>query len=119
MKPAIHLNRTWQIGEHLRHLGDGDWIPMLDSSGHALPSIWGKQGVRGLKKDGTHIGFDFIKMGPGARFPLHTHEGDHEIYFIKGDGYVHINGEDIFVTAGHMIHIPAEYPHSVWVSRAA
>ncbi len=117
MKLTFH--REWELEKHLRHIHSGQWIPMRDDSNNILPGIHGKHGVRGLKKDGTHIGCDFIRMRPGSRFPLHTHEGDHEIYFIKGNGFVHINGKNIAVTAGHLIHIPAEYPHGVWVAEDA
>ena len=77
--------------------------------------IEGMKGVSGTKKDGSRIGADFIRMQPGAKFEPHIHEGDHEIYFISGAGFVHINGEDVVVTAGHLIHIPGEYTHGVWV----
>jgi mannose-6-phosphate isomerase-like protein (cupin superfamily) len=111
--------RPWREDEHLRHLSEGKWGPMYDDAGVKLFDIEGKRGVMARKADGTHIGCDFIRMYPGARFPLHTHEGDHEIYFISGIGFVHIDGEDICVTAGHLIHIPAEYPHAVWVGEEA
>ncbi len=111
--------RAWDAEKHLRHLHGKKWEPMQDDGGNILEGIDGKRGVRGTKKDGTHIGCDFIRMRPGSRFPLHIHEGDHAIYIIKGNGFVHIDGRDIAVTAGHMIYIPAEYPHGVWVAEDA
>ena len=113
------MDRSWERDWHLRHLDDGEWRPMCDSEGNQLVGIDGKWGVRGQKPDGSHIGCDFIRMQPGTGFPLHTHDGDHEIYFISGYGFVYINGQNISVTAGHIIHIPAEYAHSVWVPDAA
>ncbi len=113
------VERTWDESQHLRHIDDGEWLPMYAPDGSVLLGIEGKSGVRGMKDDGTHIGCDFIRMQPGARFELHVHEGDHEIYFIKGSGFVHIDGADIPVNAGHLIHIPGEYPHGVWVSEEA
>lgn len=107
--------RYWDADEHLANAHLGEWRPMVGPDGKALPGIDGKAGVRGAKLDGTHIGADFIRMQPGARFALHVHEGEHEIYFVSGSGAVHIDGEDIRVTGGHLIHIPAEYPHGVWV----
>jgi quercetin dioxygenase-like cupin family protein len=88
-------------------------------NGTVLPGIEGKRGVRGIKADGSHIGADFIRMQPGSRFELHVHEGDHELYVISGAGFVHINGEDVAVRTGSLIHIPAEYPHGVWVAEHA
>jgi quercetin dioxygenase-like cupin family protein len=113
----IPLERTWIKFEHLRHLDDeGAWVPMYDNGGNILIGIEGKCGVRGRKPDGTYIGGDFIRMQPGTAFPLHTHEGEHEIFFISGFGWVSIADEEINVRAGHAIHIPAEYRHAVWVS---
>jgi len=111
--------RPWREAEHLRHLSEGNWEPMYDDIGVPLLDIQGKRGVRAQKTDGSYVGCDFIRMYPGARFPLHTHEGDHELYFISGIGFVHVDGKDILVTAGHLIHIPAEYPHAVWVGEEA
>lgn len=111
--------RTWRYRDHIRHITDGDWRAMYDDAGVPLRGIDGKQGVRDIKADGSAIGCDFVRMQPGSRFPLHTHEGDHELYIITGGGFVHIDGRDIAVTAGHMIHIPAEYPHGVWVAAEA
>lgn len=111
--------RPWNAAEHLRHIIDEDWLPMYAPDGTSLPGIEGKRGVRGQKTDGTHIGADFIRMHPGSRFALHVHEGEHVIYFIRGCGFVHINGEDIPVSGGHLIHIPGEYPHGVWVAKGA
>jgi mannose-6-phosphate isomerase-like protein (cupin superfamily) len=109
------VERTWDAGEHLRHIEEGEWLPMRGPDGAPLAGIDGKHGVRGVKGDGSYIGCDFVRMAPGARFALHVHAGDHEIYFISGGGFVHIDGADIGVTGGHVIHIPAEYPHGVWV----
>jgi quercetin dioxygenase-like cupin family protein len=115
MDVKLRFKRNWQEEKHLRHLADGQWIPMLDSDGNVLPGIDGMHGVRDEKGDGTYIGADFVRMQHGTAFPLHSHHGDHEIYVIKGAGIVHINGKDVVVKAGHLIHIPAEYPHGISV----
>ena len=60
--------RSWDLERHLRHLDDGEWIPMLDADGKILPGIFGKSGVRGANCDGTHIGGDYIKNGTRHRF---------------------------------------------------
>lgn len=112
-------DRSWDRERHLSHIDDGEWLPMLDADGKVLEGIVGKAGVAGTKKDGTEIGADFVKMSPGTQFPLHEHDGDHEIYFISGNGFVHIDGKDVPVRAGNAIHIPGEYPHGVWVDASA
>jgi mannose-6-phosphate isomerase-like protein (cupin superfamily) len=108
-------DRAWKLQQHLRHLSEENWVPMYDDHGNVLAGIEGMPGVRDQKPDGTFIGADFVRMQPGASFPLHTHQGDHEIYFISGFGFVTINEDAIAVRAGSLIHIPAEYPHAVWV----
>jgi quercetin dioxygenase-like cupin family protein len=115
----IRLAREWDRDEHLRHLDEGDWLPMFDAEKRALHGIHGKRGVSAETNDGTRIGADYIRMQPGSSFPLHVHEGEHEIYFIRGSGFVRINGSDEAVREGHIVHIPAEYPHGVWVPTAA
>jgi mannose-6-phosphate isomerase-like protein (cupin superfamily) len=111
------LTCEWIPGEHLHHIDEGDWGPMYDESGTVLKGIQGKRGVRSRKPDGTWIGADFVQMQPGSAFPMHTHAGDHEIYFIQGAGFVQIDRHDIRVEGGHIIHIPAECAHGIWVPR--
>jgi len=107
--------RLWDAKKHYADDCQKSWAPLCDDYGHILPGVFGRKGVRGERKDGSFIGADLISMAPGSRFPMHTHEGDHEIYFIQGKGFVSIDGEDIAVKTGDLIHIPAEYPHAVWV----
>jgi quercetin dioxygenase-like cupin family protein len=111
--------RAWDIVRHIRHIDEGPWKSLIGPDGKVLPGISGKIGVSGPKGDGTRIGADFIKMDPGARFQLHTHVGDHEIFFISGEGFVHVDGRDNPVRAGHLVHIPGEYAHGVWVADGA
>jgi mannose-6-phosphate isomerase-like protein (cupin superfamily) len=91
-------------------------VPLIDPDGHVLPGIRGAQGVRTEKLDGSYLGCDFIWLQPESGFPMHTHAGDHILYVIRGAGFVHIDGRDIPVGVGDVIHIPAEYPHRVWTS---
>ena len=120
MDTRIRLEeRSWDREQHLRHISEGDWSPMLDADGKVLRGIVGKHGVAGEKMDGTEIGSDYVKMEPGSHFPLHEHEGDHQIYFISGEGFVHIDGDNVAVREGTLIHIPGEYPHGVWVDEKA
>lgn len=107
--------RKWNPGLHLRHLNDNRWVPMTDLHGATLRGIEGMHGIRDQKLDGASIGADFIRMQPGSSFPLHTHDGDHELYVIHGNGLVFIDSMNVRVHEGHLIHIPAEYPHQVWV----
>jgi quercetin dioxygenase-like cupin family protein len=74
--------------------------------------------VRAEQADGAHFGCDFIWLEPWCGFPMHTHAGDHILYVIEGEGFVHIDGEDIAVSAGHVIHIAAEYPHRLFTHQS-
>lgn len=107
--------RTFDLSEHLRSIEQGQWLPLVNPQGMALSGIMGKRGVRGVKLDGSAFGTDFIMMQPGAAFALHTHEGEHNIYFIRGMGFVDIGADHIVVRQGCVIHIPAELPHAVSV----
>jgi mannose-6-phosphate isomerase-like protein (cupin superfamily) len=89
-------------------------VALIDPSGVNLPGIYGIRGVRGQKPDGTYIGCDFIWFAPHCGFPMHTHDGDHILYIISGRGFIHVDGTDVEVCAGHVVHIPAEYPHRVF-----
>jgi mannose-6-phosphate isomerase-like protein (cupin superfamily) len=94
-------------------------MPLIDPDGHALPGILGGHGVRAEKPDGSFLGCDFIWLHPESGFPMHTHPGDHILYVIRGAGFVHIDGRDILVGQGDVVHIPAEYPHRVFTSGSA
>jgi quercetin dioxygenase-like cupin family protein len=113
MVTPVTSARVWTRSEHLQELSEGKWLPMRDDRNTILPGIEGKHGARISRGDGTVFGADLIRMQPGTAFPLHVHEGDHEIIFLSGRGFVHINGEDIPVHAYSNIAIPGEYPHGV------
>lgn len=111
--------RTFDPADHVRSIERGTWEPLVDPEGIPLSGIVGKRGVVGTKADGTAIGTDFIMMLPGAEFALHTHEGEHNIYFIAGMGFVDVGAEHVHVRTGSVIHIPAELPHRVSVPHYA
>jgi mannose-6-phosphate isomerase-like protein (cupin superfamily) len=94
-------------------------VPLIWPDGSPLSGIRGAHGVRAGKADGSSIGCDFIWLDPEAGFPMHTHAGDHILYVIRGAGFVHIDGRDIRVGMGDLIHIPAEYPHRVFTCGSA
>ena len=113
---AVGSIRKWERAEHLRNYRSSALLPLVDPSGRVLVGITGCRGVRACRDDGAWFGCDFIALQPGSGFPQHTHVGDHILYIIAGQGFVHIDGEDIAVDAGHVIHIPAEYPHRVFTT---
>ena len=96
-----------------------EWLPMYDDSGNILEGIRGKVGAIGFKIDKTEIGVDLIEMQPGTAFPFHMHAGDHILYGIQGNGFVHIDKIDHPLGSNVTIFIPAEYPHGVHIPRNA
>jgi quercetin dioxygenase-like cupin family protein len=114
MEPVLqHAVRKFIAGEHLRTVLDGPWIELVDETGAPLPGIRGRTGATAHTAEEIEIGADVIEMQPGSAFPLHTHPGQHILYVIDGEGFVHIDGEDHAVKAGDTIFIPAEYAHGV------
>jgi quercetin dioxygenase-like cupin family protein len=98
---------------HIKSLLEGAWLPTFDDSGKQLQGIRGRIGVAQTTKDGIEMGVDLFEMEPGSAFPLHTHEGDHILYGIKGQVYVSVDGIDHILKEGDSMFIPAEYPHGV------
>ncbi len=120
MQPVLEsAARKFIVDQHLKNLLAGEWVEMFDADGKLLAGIRGRIGAYATKVDSTDIGVDLIEMQPGSAFPLHEHDGDHILYFVSGEGIVHINGVDHAVKTGDSIFIPAEYPHGVRVEKTA
>jgi quercetin dioxygenase-like cupin family protein len=47
----------------------------------------------------------------GSRTQLHVHDGDQILMIVDGDGHIGGPREDIEVSAGDVVHIPAGEPH--------
>jgi quercetin dioxygenase-like cupin family protein len=69
--------------------------------------------VAHVSAEGHELGVDLFEMQPGSSFPLHTHDGDHILYGIKGQVHVSVDGKDHVMKEGDSVFIPAEYPHGV------
>jgi glyoxylate utilization-related uncharacterized protein len=105
--------RAFCASDHLKNILEGQWTNLFDEEGNVLPGIRGRAGACSMTFFGFEIGVDFIEMQPGAEFALHTHQGEHILFVVKGNGCVHIDGVDQRVKEGDTIFIPAEYPHGV------
>lgn len=63
------------------------------------------------------LGTDELKINalffePGVRFRPHSHAYDQVLYYVSGTGVVAVDGgEDIIVSAGEMVLLPAKVPH--------
>lgn len=65
------------------------------------------------KKDGAP-GFQMrlFEVAPGGRTPLHTHEWEHEVYILEGDGVLIYEGEEKPFSKGFFAFVPAGRGHS-------
>jgi quercetin dioxygenase-like cupin family protein len=63
---------------------------------------------------------EYLRLEPGASCGHHLHHRREEIYYIvKGDAWMHVNGEELTVTAGDLITCPIGTYHSIGVDDAA
>ena len=52
-----------------------------------------------------------IYLKRGAQVPLHAHESEQMTYILQGALRFLINGEEIIVREGEVLHIPSGTPH--------
>ena len=52
-----------------------------------------------------------IYLKRGALVPIHTHESEQMTYILQGALRFHVNGEEIIVREGEVLHIPSRLPH--------
>ena len=48
---------------------------------------------------------------PGGHTPHHSHDYEHEVYIIEGEGQAECDGETRTVQAGDMLYVPANAVH--------
>jgi quercetin dioxygenase-like cupin family protein len=110
---ANQLRHEFNPRAHQRNVLHAPLVELHDEHGRTLPGIRGRAGAWGTTIDGKEFGADLIEMEPGSAFPLHTHDGDHLLYILRGTGYVHIDGRDRHVAVGDTIYIAANHAHGV------
>ena len=52
-----------------------------------------------------------IYLKRGALVPIHTHDSEQMTYILQGALRFHVNGEEIIVREGEVLHIPSRLPH--------
>jgi len=67
------------------------------------------QGIIGESEDEFRV--IVVHFSPGASSVFHTHTADHVLYVTEGTGIVATEREEITVTPGTVIHIPAGERH--------
>ncbi len=59
------------------------------------------------------FGLDVIRFGAGKGVATHTHEGDHILLVLKGEGFVEYNGVDHGLHPGMAYMVPGSVPHAI------
>ena len=59
------------------------------------------------------FGLDIIRFGAGKGVSTHTHEGDHILLVLKGEGFVEYNGVDHNLQPGMAYMLPGSVPHAI------
>ena len=52
-----------------------------------------------------------IYLKRGALIPMHAHESEQMTYILQGALRVLVDGEEVIVREGEVLHIPANVPH--------
>ena len=65
------------------------------------------------KKDGApNFQMRLFEVAPGGRTPLHTHEWEHEVYILEGEGVLTFEGEEKPFSKGFYAFVPSGSEHS-------
>lgn len=65
------------------------------------------------KRDGAqNFQMRLFEIAPGGKTPLHTHEWEHEVYIIEGEGVLTFEGEERPFSKGHFVFVPEKREHS-------
>jgi quercetin dioxygenase-like cupin family protein len=64
------------------------------------------------KEDGApNFAMRLFEVNPGGHTPLHTHEWEHEVFVVDGEGIVWKDGEDVPIGSGTTIFVPPGEKH--------
>ena len=64
------------------------------------------------KEDGAeNFAMRLFELKPGGRTPLHTHEWEHEVFILSGQGVIWNAGNEILLKQGTAIFVPAGEKH--------
>ena len=53
-----------------------------------------------------------FEVAPGGKTPLHTHDWEHEVYILDGEGILTFEGEEKPFSKGYYIFVPERTEHS-------
>jgi len=65
------------------------------------------------KKDGAqNFAMRYFEISPGGQSAFHSHDWEHEVFILKGEGLVVCGNEERKVSVGYVVFIPPNIPHS-------
>ena len=67
--------------------------------------------VIGEKDGAPNFFMRVITFVPGAQSPNHSHPWEHEIYIIRGEGSVEVDGKTVQLAQGDVVYIPPNANH--------
>jgi quercetin dioxygenase-like cupin family protein len=64
------------------------------------------------KADGApNFAMRLFEVAPGGHSPLHSHDWEHEVYIVEGEGELEFEGERKPFEKGWFIHVPPDREH--------
>ena len=64
------------------------------------------------KEDGApNFAMRLFEVEPEGHTPLHTHDSEHEVFILEGEGTVWKDGEEMAVSPGTAIFVPPNEKH--------
>ncbi len=71
-------------------------------------------GIRWLvipKMGAKNFSMRYFTMKAGSEIPIHSHDWEHEIFIMKGEGVITNGKEEYHVKAGNFLYVPPNEPH--------
>lgn len=91
-------------------------IRNIDSTSEQPVEMAGAQGVRmammvGRADGAPHFAMRSFRVEAGGHTPRHSHDYEHEVFVVEGEGQVLLEGSFRPIRAGDVIYVPADGEH--------
>ncbi len=91
-------------------------IRNIKGTSHEPVAMDGTQGLTmsvmvGQEDNAPNFAMRHILVEPGGHSPRHSHDYEHEVYIVEGDGTVLLEGEDQPIRKGDVVFVPADEEH--------
>jgi quercetin dioxygenase-like cupin family protein len=65
------------------------------------------------KNDGApRFQMRLFEVAPGGKTPYHSHDWEHEVYILEGEGKIMLKDEEKSLSKGSFVFVPPEIEHS-------